>query len=87
MEQVLGVAAWWCTYGLMFLWSLCFKRKTTTNVYIKKNYKNSKKTFPFIHPVCPEQNGYWPSGPCYRGKGRTGGEAIALLTLNQVKVM
>ena len=53
----------------------------------KKNYKNSKKTFSFIHPVCPEQNRYWPSGPCYWGKGRTGGEAIALLALNQVKVM
>lgn len=36
MEQVLGAATWWCTYGLMFLWSLFQKKKITTNVYMKK---------------------------------------------------
>ena len=42
MEQVLGAATWWCTYGLMFLWSLCFKRKRSPQMFTwKKNYKNS----------------------------------------------
>ena len=62
------------------------KKKTATNVYIlKKITKIVKKKHSHLYALSAQNRIVIDRQAL--AKGRTGGEAIALLTLNQVKVM